>query len=48
MTSRPAATPMLRVSTTATGKSSIVRATMRAVSHVAESPEEMLTKRAAL
>ena len=38
---------MLRVSTTVTGKPSMVRATMRAVSHVAESPDEMLTKSAA-
>ena len=48
MTTRPAATPMLSVSTTTTGKSSIVRATMRTVSQVAESPDEMLTNTAAL
>ena len=47
ITTSPAATPMLRVSTTATGKSSMVRATIRAVSHVAERPLEMLTKTAA-
>ena len=34
------------LTTTTTGKSSIVRATMRAVSQVAERPEEMLTKTA--
>ena len=48
MTTRPAATPISRVSMTTTGKSSIVRATMRTVSQVAESPDEMLTNTAAL
>ena len=43
MTTMPAATPMLLVSTTTTGKSSICRATMLTVSCVAESPEEMVT-----
>ena len=47
ITTRPAATPMLLVSTTSMGKSSIWSATMRTVSQVAERPEEMLTKIAA-
>ncbi len=48
MTTMPAATPMFSVSTTTTGKSSMVRATMRAVSQVADRPDEMLTNTAAL
>ena len=43
MTTKPAAMPMLLVSTITTGKSSIWRATMEMVSNVAESPEEMVT-----
>ena len=46
MTTVPAATPMLSVSTTVTGKSSSSSATMRTVWQVAESPDEMLTKTA--
>ncbi len=46
MTTMPAEMPMPLVSTTSTGKSSIVRATMRTVSQVADKPEEMLTKTA--
>ena len=47
ITTSPAATPMVLVSTTSTGKSSSWSATMRTVSQVAERPEEMLTKIAA-
>ena len=43
ITTKPAAMPMLLVSTMTTGKFSIWRATMPMVSKVAESPEEMVT-----
>ena len=46
MTTRPAATPMLLVSTTVTGKPSICLATSSAVWQVAESPELIVTSTA--
>ena len=46
MTTRPAATPMLLVSTTATGKSSIWLATSSTVALVADRPDEMVTNTA--
>ena len=46
MTTMPAATPMERVSTTAVRMPSTCEATRRAVSQVAERPEEMPTNTA--
>ena len=46
MTTMPAATPMLLVSTISTGKPSICSDTIAAVAYVAERPDEMVTNTA--